>query len=256
MADEDLDKNNDANAEFEAKVQAAVEEATKGLKATNQALKAEKTQEAERAKQLAEAIDGLGGIEVLKQLGNAETVKSLAEMRKRFEADASNKLLAEGKYDEWFDTRTAGLRKDYEAQVKDREAKLEEAVKNGESTTGALRQKILEYDVTNAAASSGILPGALLDVRLRAQQLFKFDPEHDRFVLRDAEGSLIYGKDGKSPKTMTEWLDDQKETSGHWWPGSRGGGAGGSDGVVASKDDMSTLPFDQYMKTRRTNAQR
>lgn len=236
--------------DIEAKIAQAVEKAVVGLKENNGALKQEKTQLKEQFDTLQGLVESLGGADALKSLGNADTVKQLAEMRKRFEADENGKLLGEGKYDEWFDRRVGGLKKDYENQIAETAKRAEEAEKKSEGYLNAFRQKVLETEVASAAAGSGIESTALLDVQLRAQREFQFDAERNALVLRDQDGGVVFGKDGKSPKTVREWLDDQKEVSRHWWPPSKGGGAEGSERGGAGKD-LGSLGFKEYQEQRK-----
>ncbi len=105
--------------------------------------------------------------------------------------------------------------------------------------------------MANAATASGIEPGALLDVQLRAQTQFTFDQERDTLVIRDSDGGVVFGKDGKSPKSIKEWLDDQKEVSRHWWPPSKGGGAEGSGRGSGGGKDMGSLSMAEYAAQRR-----
>lgn len=239
------------DANHEAAIAEAVEKAVAGLKENNAALKAEKQQEREKAETFQNLIDSLGGVDALKGLGNADQIKQLAEMRKRLENDENGRLLNEGKHDEWFDRRVSSLRKDHENQIAEVSRREAEAAAKADGYLKSLRQKILETEVGSAATGSGIESSALIDVQLRAQREFTFDEERNTLVLRDQDGGLVFGKDGKSPKTVREWLDDQKDVSRHWWPSSKGGGANGSDRGGAAKD-LSGLSMDDYSKTRKS----
>lgn len=246
MADED-----NGGDDIDAKIAQAVEAAVGGLKKTNEALKGEKTQIKEQYESLNGLIESLGGVETLKGLGSADTVKQILEMRQRFEKEESGKLLTEGKYDEWFDKRFQGARKDYENQIAEVAKARDEANAKAEGYLGSYRKKILETEVASAAAASGIEPGALIDVQLRAQNMFSFDQEREALVLRDQDGGVVFGKDGKSPKSIREWLDDQKEVSRHWWPASKGGGAEGSGRGGAGGKDIGSLSMSEYAAQRR-----
>ena len=240
--------------QVQEQIAAAVKEQTAGLKKTNSELKAEKKtiqEELEKFKTLGEQIDALGGIEALKGLGDAETIKRLSELRKRFEADEQGKLLGEGKYDEWFDRRTEALRKDHASQLKKYEEKLAQRDEELSIATNALHSKVLETEVSSACNTVGVDPGAFLDVQLRAERTFKYDLERKIPVMRDKDGGIVFGKDGKTPKTITEWLEDQKEVSRHWWPASRGGGATGSTPGNRVDGDLSNLDMRQYAEKRR-----
>lgn len=242
MADDDLSNNgndgiDDVDEALKERISQAVDAATKGLKRVNSELKGEKSELREQYEMITKELEGLGGLDTLKQLGNADTVRNLVEMQKRFQADEQGKLLSEGKYDEWFDRRTAALRRDHENQIKGLQAQLEEVTGKATNAENTLRKKILETDVSAAAVDAGVEASALLDVQLRVANTFEYDAERGRHVLRDEDGGVVFGKDGATPKTIREWLEDQKEISRHWWPASRGGGAEGS----ARRSDKKSL---------------
>ena len=246
MAEED-----NGSTDVDAKIAAAVEAAVGGLKKNYEALKNEKTQIKEQFDSINGLIETLGGVETLKSLGTADTVKQILEMRQRFEKEESGKLLTEGKYDEWFDKRVGGMRKDYENQISEYQKNLDAEKQRAETFLGSYRKKMLETEVASAATASGIEPGALLDVQLRAQTQFTFDQERDTLVIRDSDGGVVFGKDGKSPKSIKEWLDDQKEVSRHWWPPSKGGGAEGSGRGGSRDQDIGKLDMNAYAELRK-----
>lgn len=70
-------------------------------------------------------------------------------------------------------------------------------------------------------------------------------------VLRDQDGCEVYGKDGKSPKFMVEWLEEKREVPEYriWWPESRGAGLG-SLGLPTSPDRrmeaMGNMSMDEF----------
>jgi len=46
-------------------------------------------------------------------------------------------------------------------------------------------------------------------------------------VAVDANGDILFGKDGKTPLSPEEWADSLKETAPHLFPRAEGTGAGG-----------------------------
>ncbi len=249
MTEEVQNDSGAANSQSD-QLQRVIEEATSGLKRTNIELKTEKTQLKEQLDSLTQQLEGLGGLDTLKQLGGADTVRQLVEMQKRFQADEQGKLLTEGKYDEWFDKRTTALRKDHENQLKNLQIALEEANGKVSKSEGALRKKVLETEVSSACLEVGVEGSAILDVQLRAANTFTFDQERGRVVLRDEDGGIVFGKDGSTPKTIKEWLEDQKETSRHWWPASKGSGADGS-GRLGDRPGLDKLDMRSYSEQRK-----
>lgn len=234
-----------AGTQIEAAVKKAVEESAVGLMKTNADLKDEKKKEMEKRAALQEQLDAFGGPDGLEQL---------TEFKSRLENDEMGKLLAEGKTDEWHEKKTAALRGDHEAQVK---ALTEEIVKEKESSlkaTARLQKMVLKTEVMHAAQELEVLSGAIDDVQRLAEGHFFYDedskPGKERVVLRDKEGAIVYGKDATTPKTVKEWLEEQKDTMRHYWPPSKGGGSGGSgpDGELVPGDktyeDMNQAEFE------------
>jgi hypothetical protein len=238
----------------EDKIRAMVDEQVAGLKKTNEELKSEKIKIAQQLDQFSTVINGLGGLEALKSLGGAETVKRMVEMKSRFEKDEQGKLLTEGKYDEWFDRRTEALRKDHTNQLTQLQSAAEEERKLRESAETALRRKVLEVEVSQACVDEKVEASAYMDVQLRAQNAFVYDDDRKRLIIRDQDGGIQFGKDGKSPKTIREWLAEQKDVSRHWWPSSKGSGAGGSN-MPGEHKQLATLDFREYMRARKAEQQ-
>lgn len=250
MVDEpELTPEQKAEKDIEARIVKAVEEQVAGLKKTNEELKNEKTQMSSKFDTFSQAIEALGGIDTLKGLGTAETIKQMVEMRSRFEKDEQGKLLTEGRYDEWFDKRTDALRADHKNQLAQIQALAEQEKAGKDAAEIALRKKVLETEVSSACSDAKVESSAWLDVQLRAQQVFTYDPERKRLVVRDADGGVVFGKDGKTPKSIREWLDEQKEVSRHWWPSSKGSGAGGSD-RPGEQRNLASLDFAEYARQR------
>lgn len=223
-------------------IQAKIDEVTAGLKHNNAELKAEKTELKKQFDELKSMLDGVGG---------ADGLKKLSEMNERFQKDEIGKLLAEGKHEEWHEQRTASLRKDFEKKLEASNKATEEAIELARTKESKLHSLLLEREVMEAAANSGVVPSAMGDVKLNASQLFSFDSDADALVQKDSEGNIVFGRDGKTPKSVSEWLEEQIDEKRHWWPSSKGGGAsgsgaGGSGGINKYSDDPR-----EYQKQRR-----
>lgn len=242
--DGDGGKGGEGDKNFtQADMDAAIEKSVSGLKSTNAALKDEKTA-------VKKQLDGMQA--QFDQLGGEEGIKTLSEFQKKLNADEGTKLLADGKHEEWFDRRTEALRKDHENQLGTLNEKLavaDDAVKKADAR---LVKQVLKADVLSAAKDAGTVAEAAVDIQFRAERAFKWDAEREALVLHDDEGGVLFGKDGKSPKGVSEWLDEQKEQSRHWWPPSKGAGADGSGDAAGKKgdEDISQLPYDEFAKKR------
>lgn len=96
---------------------------------------------------------------------------------------------------------------------------LETALAEKENTLKGLiterRNGIIRAEVTKAALAEKVIDTALDDVVLLASTAFDVD-EAGKITARDTGLSV------------SDWLSDMKARRPHWWPQSRGGGAGGS----------------------------
>lgn len=230
---------------LQAKIDAAVEKATAPLKANRDEILNEKRKLKEQYDSLNDQIGTLGG---------ADGLKNLIEMRERFSKDELGKLLTEGKHDEWYERRSVAMRKDMESKIAAATKLASDASAERDVARVAYSNKEIETSVLNASSKAGIVDTAIDDVLLRAKSTFTFDPKLG-VVIKDADGVIINGKDGKTPKGVVEWLDEMKEKARHWFPPSRGSGAeggmgGGSNSTVsnAAIANMSMTEYKEYRK--------
>jgi hypothetical protein len=150
----------------------------------------------------------------------------LASILERFEKDEEAKLIAAGKLDEVLNRRTDAMRKDAEKLVL---AAQERATAFESATTalkGRIAQLVIGAKIRESAVKLGLAPTAIADAERDGMAVFDLD-ENENPVMHDVDGTLVLGKDGKSPKPPAEWLDGMREAKPHWWPPSGGGGAGG-----------------------------
>lgn len=240
---DDKAKEGDSKDELKKLVDAAVEEATSGLKARNQKLIDEKREVDTRNKELAVILEKLGG---------ADGLERLQKMHDSLQKDELGKLLSQGKHDEWFDQRTKALRADHAQVVQKRDEEIKKLTTERDAATEQLRRKVLETEVRAACTACGVVDTAVDDVLLRAQNVFKHHKEKG-IVLLDTDEGVVLGKDGKSPKSVSEWLGEQKEAARHWFPPSKGGDAqGGTAGNKGSKEpDLGNMSMADYMAYRK-----
>jgi len=235
------------NADINKQIQAAVDRATSGLKTNRDQILAEK-------KQLADQLTAIQS--QLETLGGKEGVTKLLEMRERLQKDEMGKLLADGKYDEWYDKRTAALRGDFEQRLEAANSKIAEATEAREKAQQLLARTLLKTEVDAAAMAVEVEKTALDDVRLAAAQVFAYDEELGRHVIKDENGVVLLGKDGATPKGVLEWLEEQRQPKRHWFPPSQGAGANGEvgnhggAGVTPDAEAISKMSLPEYKKFR------
>jgi hypothetical protein len=127
-------------------------------------------------------------------------------------------LLKAGKIDEVVNGRVAAMRAELENQRDTFKTRAEKS----ESQLALL---MIDSAARTEAVKLGVEPTALDDVVLRARGVYRM--VEGSAVPQDAEGKVIYGKDGTTPMAMTDWITGLKKSAPHLFAGSRGGGAGG-----------------------------
>ncbi len=131
-----------------------------------------------------------------------------------------------------YEENARGLRnevKTYQEKAQTFEQRLNQTKIRGEVTTAVIHP------------NSGVRPEALPDILERAYRLYKI--EDDKLVPKQGEATL-YGQDGASPMTPSEWLMKLREEAPHFFKGNGGGGAaGGKDGEKYG--GMSKTDFDK-----------
>lgn len=190
---------------------------------------------------------------------NAKALKDLQEqfsgidptkvrdMMLRLDNDGEAKLIAEGKIDEVVAKRTEKLQKELQKQV---DLAHDDAKKSNDRSK-KFEQRVLDNHIRQAAAKAGIHANAVEDALFRGRTMFSLNDDGDAIQL-SSEGTVVLGKDGKTPFSPAEWLEGMKETAPHWFPnGSTGGGGGkGGKGGTGGKDLSHLSP------TARINAAR
>jgi hypothetical protein len=184
------------------------------------------------------AVGGLRTALQKERDGRAGTDKELAKLRKdidgldpvkarealaKLQELEDGKLIAEGKFEELVNQRTARLQQDHQAQL----AEFQKQSKGFESQIGKLNEELATERIDNAltliATKKGVRPTALTDVILRARRVWHL--EDGKPVPKDGD-KVIYGKDPSRPMPMDEWLDGLRTGDGaHLFEGSGGGGS-------------------------------
>lgn len=194
-------------------VESAVAEATKGLATNKQKILDEKKELSDKLAALTKQWEGM----------DPEVIKNLVD---RMNNDEETKLIAEGKIDEVVERRIDAYKKDAEARITAATSKLEEYETSTNALTNKLHGMMLNDGVRQAAAGAHIRDTATQDAIARAKNVFSVDG--DKLVAKDADGNPLIGKDGKSPLTMGEWLDSQREGAPHWFNDPEGAPGSGS----------------------------
>jgi len=179
--------------------------------ALKKALKAERDARAENERKL-KAYEGL----------DPEDTKAFIA---RFANDEEMKLIKEGKLDVVKENWVAKMRGDHEKQLK----ATKDAIAAEAKKAARYQAQVLDNAVRQAAAKVGVHPPAVEDALFRARAMFSLDEDGNAVQVRD--GTVVLGKDGKTPYSPAEWLESMREAAPHWFPAmAAGSGASQSKG--------------------------
>lgn len=157
----------------------------------------------------------LKDLEKFKDVDPAKYQELLALAKKQEE----KKLIDAGEIDKVVEQRVGEMKSTYENQLKTLTEQNSVAQRQLESL-------LIDNAVRDAAVKSGVQPTAVDDVLLRAKATFKI--KDGNAVPVDAQGNVVYGKDGTSPMSVVDWTTGLKKQAPHLFQGSQGGGAQGS----------------------------
>lgn len=139
-------------------------------------------------------------------------------------------LIEAGKVDEVVELRVRTMREEMETTNASVTNERDVAVRQ-------LSVLMIDNAVKTFAIKHGVLPTAVDDVVLRAKAVFTV--ENGQPVPKSSDGKVIYGKDGKSPMPVDEWVQDLRKVATHLFQGSAGSGAGG--GTNQGRMDLSKM---------------
>lgn len=202
----------------------AVAEATAGLKATNEALKAEKTKLSNDAKR----FDGIDPDEV-------------RTLKKNLSASKEAQLIADGKVDEALALVREGVSTDYEAQLGAIKGNLAERDSTIDGLKGSIHALTIESQVAEAfAGSKGHRPEAIADVKARARGVFSIGDDGKR-VAKKPDGTPWLNGSGEYIDPGA-WLEDAvRKDAPYYWKGSGGADDPGGPGDGGGGPKTMTL---------------
>lgn len=157
----------------------------------------------------------------LDKLKDVDPVK-YAELIKLDNEVKEGKLIKEGKLEEVVNLRVSTMKRDLEGQVNNLNTVLSK-------TKSQLHFLLIDNVIKTHAIKLGAIPDAIDDIVLRARGVYSVD-DNGVPVPKNEKGEVIYGKNGKDPMPVDEWLSGLKGSAKHLFMGSQGGGAGGGRG--------------------------
>ena len=157
----------------------------------------------------------LKDLEKFKDVDPAKYQELLALAKKQEE----KKLIDAGEIDKVVEQRVGEMKSTYETQ-------LQTLTQENSVAKRQLEALLIDNAVRDAAIKSGVQATAVDDVLLRAKATFQI--KDGNAVPVDAQGNVVYGKDGTSPMSVVDWTSGLKKQAPHLFQGSQGGGAQGS----------------------------
>jgi hypothetical protein len=151
-----------------------------------------------------------------------EQVRKLAEEKQRLEEAQQLKV---GEVDKVVEGRLKTAKTEWDKQF---------AAVTGERDSLNARLTAIQIDqgVTTTATKRGLRPTAIPDITARARTVFRLVDGAPRAY--EADGQTVrVGKDGMTPMTLDEWVEQQVADAPHLFESNAGGGAAsnGSGGV-------------------------
>lgn len=172
--------------------------------------------------------------------------KEMRELLDRIEGDEDMKLIKEGKYDQVFAKRTEKLRIDHQKQLDKQAADNKTALDLAVKRTAQYEQRVLENHLRQAAIEVGIHPQAVRDALFQGRAAFVLD-ENGNAVQKQEDGTIVIGKDGKSPFSPKEWLESMRAEAPHWFP-ANGSGTGATQSRTTNGSGQKTMTRSNFAK--------
>ena len=207
-------------------------------------LKASIEKERTAAKEAREALKKFEGIDPLKT----------KEFMAKFENDEEAQLIANGKIDEVFQKRTEKWRMEEERQKKE----LGDKITAAESKASAYKDRVLDDAFRSAAGKiTDIQSGAVDEMFLGYMRgIFALD-DNGNAVQHNSDGSVVIGKDGKTPYSPLEHIEGLRATKPWLFKVmSSGSSATGKQQKVGGKDFSNLPPVERLTAARAAAAGR
>lgn len=227
----------DLNApEVQQLLNAKIEEAKKALESEYGGLKTNRDAILAEKKALQEQYEGL------KSQFEGLDVEKVREMMDRVQKDEHAALVAEGKWEEVLAKRTEVMRRDYDSKMGALETELKKHQSDLENLVTEKKRYMVDTKLRESA-SKYVYPEMMEFLQERARSVFRLE-EDGSVVARSPEGTLLFGRDGKSPLTIEEWTLMQQDKYPYIFQPSSGAGttqnSGKGKGGVRFKEDLNT----------------
>jgi hypothetical protein len=144
------------------------------------------------------------------------------------------------------------MKRDHEAQVRKLTERAEKAEKGLQEKSKALAGTTVDNQIQIAVSKleAKARKGAIEDILSRGRGKFVME-EDGKIIAKDIHGNSIYGKDGVTPLTITEWITELPNEAPYFFEDSHGGGAAGGAGGGGAKltpEQLEKIPPTERLK--------
>lgn len=188
-----------------------------------------------------EAVELKGALE--KEKAEVKKLKSMLSKYDGVDIDRVKELLSKAENDDELQKIKAGdiesvIKSRLEKYTKDFESKLaaETAAKKG------LMSRVLQAELKSAALKSGVIAHAVDDAVMRGLNVFTVSDDGSIVSMKDND--IVLGKDGKSPYSVNEWLEELKPNVPHWFGNQNSGGS--APGNKNTSSNVKTIDRSQF----------
>jgi hypothetical protein len=181
---------------------------------------------------------------------NIALTNQLAEQKKRFEGidpDEVKKLAEEKrKLEEAQQLKGGEVEKVVDGRLKTAKTEWDKQFNAVVAERDVLNSRLtaiqIDQGVITVATKKGLRPTAIPDITARARVVFKLVDGAPRAY--EADGQTVrVGKDGITPMTLDEWVDQQVADAPHLFESNAGGGAAGNGSGGAGNNRSVKNPF-------------
>ena len=154
-------------------------------------------------------------------------VTHYGELKDTHQQVEDGKLVKDSSLAQAVESKVGEMKRTFEGQVNGLKNENQSLKGENEKLKKNLERSVIDREVMLAVTNpnSGALPEATTHIMREAYDVFGI--EEGKLVPKDKDGNVIYGSDGASPMTPTEWLKKLQETSPFFFKSAQGGGSGG-----------------------------
>lgn len=173
------------------------------------------------------------------------------ETLKLFENNEELRLIREGKHDQVFEAKTKKLQEAHAKALEDQKQATEAARARSEKFS----RRVLNDALRAAAIEADIHKDAIDDALLHGSVIFQLDDNGNAVQMED--GHPVLGKDGKTPFSPKDWLEQIAPQKPHWFRATSSGAPnGGSPAGSGRQKTMKLAEFNQLPPMERSRIAR